>query len=193
MPEMNEIIAEEPAPVENIAEPALSENDVLNENETGAAESAEPSLEEQLAAAQAEAEDYKDRWLRGQADFANARKRMDKERIEWYANATADVLKKLLPVLDDFERALATVPNAFRQDAWLEGMDLVQRKMLGILENFNVIAIEAVGHPFDPNLHEAITQEPAAAYESGVVCRELQKGYKIGDKVIRPSLVAVAE
>lgn len=152
-----------------------------------------PTLEEQLAAAQAEAADYKDRWLRGQAEFANARKRMEKERIELYGMATADVIKKLLPVLDDFERALANVPENIQENPWLEGIDLVQRKLFNILENFNVTPIPAVGQPFDPNWHEAITQEPTDEYTSGHICRELQKGYKIGDRVIRPSLVAVAE
>jgi molecular chaperone GrpE len=74
----------------------------------------------------------------------------------------------------------------------LEGLQLVQRKLIATLENFNVTSIEAVGEPFDPNLHEAITQEPTDEFESGVVCRVLQTGYKIGDRVIRPSLVVVA-
>ncbi|GIK58554.1 MAG: nucleotide exchange factor GrpE [Chloroflexi bacterium] len=186
----NEIIADE-APEAVLNGTAVAENQELTDEE-GTAEAA-PTLEEQLATAQAEAADYKDRWLRSQAEFANARKRMEKERIELYSMATADVIKKLLPVLDDFERALNTVPDSIRDNAWLEGIDLVQRKLFTILENFNVTPIEAVGQPFDPNWHEAITQEPADEYKSGDICRELQKGYKIGDRVIRPSLVAVAE
>lgn len=157
------------------------------------AESAPPSLAEQLASAQAEAEDYKDRWLRSQAEFANARKRMEKERLDLYAMATTEVMRKLLPILDDFDRAMENTPADVAQESWLEGIQLVQRKLQSVLENFNVSAIEAVGQPFDPNLHEAITQEPSDEYESGTVCRELQKGYKIGDRVIRPSLVAVVE
>lgn len=151
------------------------------------------TLEEQLAAVQAEAEDYKDRWLRSQAEFANARKRMDKQRIVLRATATVDVMKKILPVLDDFERAMASVPEEIAENSWLEGIQLVQRKLLAIPENFNVTPIDAVGQPFDPNFHEAISQEPSDEYDSGVICRELQKGYTIGDQVIRPSLVSVAE
>ena len=152
-----------------------------------------PTLEEQLEAAKLEAEDFKDRWLRSQAEFANARKRMEKQRTELYSTATADVIKILLPILDDYGRAMENVPEAISEDSWLEGIQLVQRKLNGILETYNVTPIAAVGEPFDPNVHEAISQEPSEGHESGVVCRELQTGYKIGDRVIRPSLVIVAE
>ena len=151
-----------------------------------------PTLEEQLTAVQAEAEDYKDRWLRSQAEFANARKRMEKQRLDAFSNATANVMTKLLPIVDDFERAMENLPAEISENSWLEGIQLVQRKLLSTLENFNVTAIEAIGEPFDPNLHEAITQEPTDEFESGAVCRVLQTGYKIGDRVIRPSLVVVA-
>lgn len=185
----NEMIAEDAA--EAVLNGAADvENQEVTEGDTAVAT---PTLEEQLAAAQTEAADYKDRWLRGQAEFANARKRMEKERIELYSMAAGDVIKKLLPVLDDFERALANVPENIRQNPWLEGIDLVQRKLFTILENFNVAPIEAIGQPFDPNLHEAISQEATDEYQSGHICRELQKGYKISDRVLRPSLVAVAE
>lgn len=150
------------------------------------------AVEDQLAAALAEAEDYKDRWLRSQAEFANARKRMEKQRLDTYTNATASVIDKLLPIVDDFERAMENLPAEISENSWLEGMQLVQRKLVSTLDNFNVTAIDAVGEPFDPNMHEAITQEPTDEFESGVVCRVLQTGYKIGDRVIRPSLVVVA-
>ena len=160
------------------------------EENQGAAEAL--TLEQQLAAAQAEAADYKDRWMRSQAEFANARKRMDKQRMDAYGNATANVIDKLLPVVDDFERAMENLPAEIEGNSWLEGIQLVQRKLLAMLDTFNVTPIDAVGQPFDPNMHEAITQEMTDAYESGVVCRVLQTGYKIGDRVIRPSLVVVA-
>ena len=131
--------------------------------------------------------------MRAQAEFANARKRMEKQRAETYLNASADVITKLLPVLDDFERALDAVPEEIAGNSWLEGIQLVQRKLLGILDGMNVKLIEAVGEPFDPMFHEAIMQEPTDEYESGTVSKELQKGYQLGDRVIRPSLVYVAE
>ncbi len=175
---------------EAIVEPEVMENGEQPAEEVVPVEP--PTLEEQLTAVQAEADDYKDRWLRGQAEFANARKRMEKQRLDTYSNATANVMNKLLPIVDDFERALENVPPEISENSWLEGIQLVQRKLGTMLENFNVTPIEAIGEPFDPNLHEAITQEPNEEFESGAVCRVLQTGYKIGDRVIRPSLVVVA-
>lgn len=176
---MNEAV-EEP-----IVEPDVAEAE--------AEQAEEPTIEEQLAAAQAEAEDYKDRWLRLQAEFANARKRMDKQRVQAYQNATAELAEKILPAIDDFERAFANVPQQIAEDGWFEGIELVQKKMVGILERFNVTPIEALGEPFDPNLHEAITAQPSDEHESGTVIQELQKGYMVGERVIRPSLVIVAQ
>jgi molecular chaperone GrpE len=163
------------------------------EEEATEEEKEPPTLEEQLADAQAEAAKNLDGWMRTQAEFANARKRMEKQRAETYQNASADVIAKLLPVLDDFERALAAVSDEIVENSWLEGIQLVQRKLENILDGMNVKPIEAVGQPFDPVYHEAIMQEPTDEYESGTVSTELQKGYQIGDRVIRPSLVYVAE
>ncbi|MCB9445018.1 MAG: nucleotide exchange factor GrpE [Ardenticatenaceae bacterium] len=177
----------EPEDVEAVEMEGSGEETAVSEPE------AEPTLEEQLAAAQAEAAKNLDGWMRTQAEFANARKRMEKQRAETYQNASADVVTKLLPILDDFERALSTVPSEIAEISWLEGIQLVQRKLLGILEGLNVKTIEAVGQHFDPVFHEAIMQEPSDEYDSGVVSKELQKGYQLGDRVIRPSLVYVAE
>ena len=175
-------------------EEAGAEQEAIEEAAESEEETAEElSLEEQLAQAQAEAADYKDRWMRSQAEFANARKRMDKQRADAYTNAKADIVLKLLPALDDFERALANAPEAIREDSWYEGIELVEKKLQMVLEGLNVSPVAAVGEPFDPNWHEAISQEPSEEHESGVVSRELQKGYKIGDRVIRPSLVVVSE
>lgn len=160
------------------------------------AEQAEPeelSLEAQLEAARAEAAKNLDGWMRAQAEFSNARKRMDKQRSESYINATAKVVTELLPALDDLDRALKDVPQAVQEHSWLEGITLLQRKLQTILDGWNVKPIKAVGQPFDPNLHEAIMQEPSEEYESGVVTKELQQGYQLGDRVIRATLVYVAE
>ncbi|MFQ5418898.1 MAG: nucleotide exchange factor GrpE [Anaerolineae bacterium] len=163
------------------------------DTETAVPEEAPLTLEEQLAAAQAEAAHNLDGWQRAQADLANARKRFEKQQIEIYGRTLADVVGKLLPALDDFERALENVPGEIADHSWFDGVALVQRKLLTLLESLNVKPIEAVGQPFDPNFHEAVMQEPSDEFESGVVARELQKGYQIGDRVIRPSLVNVAE
>lgn len=183
---------------ENLAAEDVGKNGQTATEETAVSEptdteQAAPSLEEQLEAAKAEAAKNLDGWMRVQAEFANARKRMDKQRQETQQRATGDMAAKLLPVADDFQRAMETVPETISSDIWFEGIQLVHRKLTTILESMNVKAIEAVGQPFDPNCHEAIMQEPSDDYESGTVTRELQKGYMLGDRVIRPSLVYVAE
>jgi len=158
-----------------------------------AAEATELSLKEQLDAAQSEAARNLDGWQRTQAEFANARKRFEKQRAEAYANASADVAVKLLPLIDDFERALANAPATIAADPWLAGVNLIYRKMLAILDEMAVSPIPAEGAPFDPNVHEALAQEPSEAHPSGTVVREMRRGYRLGDRVIRPSLVVVAE
>jgi molecular chaperone GrpE len=169
----------------------------MEEGETGDAEASseveEPSLEEQLLAANEEAAKNMDSYLRAQAELANARKRFEKQRALTYVNANSDLVSKMLPVLDDYERAVDTVPENISEDPWYQGIELVYRKLLGILESLNVKEIEALGTTFDPNFHEALGTEPSDEVESGAVSRVMLKGYKIGDKVVRPSLVYVAD
>lgn len=150
------------------------------------------SLEEQLAVAQAEAARNLDGWQRSRAEFANARKRFDKQRAETFVAATIDLVGKLLPLIDDFERALDSVPAIEKNDPWVTGVALVYRKMLSVLDEMNVQVIPSVGEPFDPNQHEALSQEPSDEHQSGVVVREMRRGYRLGDRVIRPALVSVA-
>ena len=154
--------------------------------------SAPDSIEAQLEQAQADTAEYRDKWMRGQAEFSNARKRMVKQQSETYAHATADTIKKMLPVWDDLARALDNMPAELEGNAWIEGISMAQRKFVTTLENMNVTPIEAVGKPFDPMFHEAIMEEASDEHESGTVSKELQSGYKLGDQVIRPSLVYVA-
>jgi len=161
--------------------------------EEASLEEEEPSLEDQLQEAQDEVAKNRDSYLRAQAELANARKRFEKQRALTYVNANADLVSKLLPVLDDYERAIDTVPEAVSQDPWYQGVELVYRKLLSILESLNVKEIEALGIPFDPNFHEALGTEPTDDVESGSVSRVMLKGYQIGDKVVRPSLVYVAD
>lgn len=152
----------------------------------------EPTIEEKLELAQAESARNMDSFLRAQAELSNARKRFEKQRQMSYSNAQAELISKLVPVLDDFERAIVNVPDSIREDQWFSGIELVSRKLTTILDNMNVTLIEAVGQPFDPNVHEALGEEPSDEYESGIVCREMLKGYQIGTRVIRASLVYVA-
>jgi molecular chaperone GrpE len=145
-----------------------------------------------LAESEKKAAEYLDGWQRSRAEFANARKRLEKQRVEAYGNASFEHVKKLLPILDDFDRALSNVPSEIEENNWFEGLRLVHRKLQSILENLDVQPIEAMGLPFDPHLHEALSLVEADGVESGVIVEELQVGFRMGEKVIRPSLVTVA-
>jgi molecular chaperone GrpE len=152
----------------------------------------EKTIEERLTEAEEAAAEYLDGWQRARAEFANARKRLERERAEAYGSAAVDYTRKLLPILDDFDRALNTVPPTIEEDNWFEGLTLAQRKLRAFLEDLRVERIDAVGQPFDPNLHEALALKEADGVESGVVVEELQVGYRLGNTIIRPSLVNVA-
>jgi molecular chaperone GrpE len=148
------------------------------------------SLKKQLAEAQSKAAEYKDSWLRSQAEFQNYRKRIERDNELTYISLKGDILKKILPVLDDLERALQ---NRSADDAWANGIELVARKFQNILESEGLKKIEALGMEFDPNFHEAISHEPADGVQSGHVIGIVQNGYMLGERVIRPALVRVAQ
>ena len=148
------------------------------------------ALKKQLDENQAQTAEYKDGWQRAVADFQNYRKRVERENGEVYQNAVAGIIKRYLPILDDLERALQSRPD---DRAWVEGIELIYRKLQAILEAESLKRIEAEGQMFDPNLHEAISQEPAEGYESGQVIAIVQNGYMLGKRVIRPAMVRVAQ
>lgn len=152
------------------------------------------ALQKALQEAQAKADEYLDGWQRARAEFANYKKRQEQQNADLRAFATLDLIRKLLPIQDDFERAAKTLPEGIAHMTWIEGVMLIQRKLKLILESEGVKEIEVrKNDPFDPTLHEAISHDEAEGVESGHVIEELQKGYKIGDRVIRPTLVRVAK
>jgi molecular chaperone GrpE len=126
------------------------------------------------------------------ADFANYRKRNEAERAEFARFAKADLIAKLLDVLDGYDRALATVPEELRSQPWVEGMWLVERKLRSILEAEGLTPVDSVGQPFDPYVHEAVAHVESDQPE-GTVIAEHQKAYRLHDRVIRPALVSVAK
>jgi molecular chaperone GrpE len=151
-------------------------------------------LMEQLKQARAEAAENLDGWQRARAEFANYKRRTDAERIEMSANAGADVLARVVPIVDDFDRAAATLPGELKDQPWVNGVMLVYRKLTGLLEQSNVKPIAVVpGDAFDPNRHEAITHEDSADIESGHIIGEVTRGYTLGDRVLRPAMVRVAK
>ena len=160
--------------------------------EAPAAEPAPVSLEAELAQAKAQATEYLDQWRRTAADFSNYRKRMEREREEMSRFSNALLLGKLLPILDDFDRAMATLPADLRRFSWVEGVSLIERKLWLTVEGEEVKPIEATGQPFDPMRHEAVIREETTAHPDGQVVAELQRGYELHGRVLRPALVKVA-
>jgi molecular chaperone GrpE len=148
------------------------------------------ALNQKLTEAESKAAEYKDSWLRSQAEFQNYRKRIERDNEMMYISMKGDIIKKVLPLLDDLERALQNRPA---EDAWANGIELVARKFQNILESEGLKKIEAVGVEFDPNFHEAISHEPSDGTESGHVIGVVQNGYMLGERVIRPALVRVAQ
>jgi molecular chaperone GrpE len=148
------------------------------------------ALKQQLAEAQTQAVDFKDGWQRARAEFDNYRKRIERENSLVYQNATANVIKRYLPILDDLERAMQARPADL---PWAAGIDLIQRKLQSILDSEGIKRIEAEGQIFDPNFHEAISQEQCDELPSGYVVAVVQNGYMLGDKVLRPAMVRVSE
>jgi molecular chaperone GrpE len=186
----SEEVAEEPAAAE--AEPN-TEAEITAEEET---ESPPPevitALQESLAATQAEAEKNLDGWQRAQAEFSNYKKRIERDREQFYKDTTGKILKRYLEVIDDLALALKNRPEEAEGAKWAGGIELIYRKLLTILENEGVKPMEADGHTFDPTYHEAISQEESPDHESGQIIEVIQQGYLLGDRVLRPAKVRVA-
>ena len=181
-------------PGEPEAEKLSQENTApVTEPESGMAPDTFPAVDElqsQLAEAQSQAAEYKDGWQRSVADFQNYRRRVEAEKADTYQIAAGSIIKRYLPVIDDLERALAARPADL---AWADGIDLIYRKLQSILDAEGLKRIEAEGQMFDPNFHEAISQEPSEDHESGQVIAVVRNGYMLGEKVLRPAMVRVAQ
>jgi molecular chaperone GrpE len=153
----------------------------------------ESTLQKQLAEAKAETQRYMEGWQRERADFANYKRRIERETKDASANAALNLLVNLLPIIDDFELAMSSVPQEFQGNPWLNGVQLVQRKFQKLLDDNNITVIDPIGEVFDPIRHEAIATDENSDKESGHVTVTLQKGYVSGDKVLRPARVKVAK
>lgn len=144
-----------------------------------------------LEAAEAQVAEHREGWQRAQAEFINYKNRVQRDQETMRVLMKGDIIKKFLPVLDDMDRALQNRPSD--SGAWVSGIELIQKKLQSILESEGVTRIQAEGQPFDPNFHEAISHEPAEGIESGYVIAVVQNGYTLGDRVIRPAMVRVAQ
>jgi molecular chaperone GrpE len=180
------------------AEPPVEEEKEPQAESADEEEKEEESLDElevlrqELEEAKAKEAEYLDGWQRARAELANARKRFQREQERSYTNAKANTLADFLPIVDDFERALGTLPEELSDEPWLEGIQLIQHKFQALMEKAGVAAIEAEDQAFDPFFHEAISHEPSDTVPAGHIIGELSKGYKMGDRVLRPSIVRVS-
>lgn len=156
----------------------------------GSAAASELTLEKQLAKAQEEAKKYLNNWHRAEADFQNYKRRTEQEREELRRFGNVSVIINLLPVLDDFERAFASLDSHLAGLSWFDGMLLIYRKLRQLLENAGVRQIETEGQTFDPRYHEAVAHVEG---EEGKVISEVQRGYKLHDRVLRPAMVVVGK
>jgi len=157
-----------------------------------ATEAADTTLEEQLEAAQCEARENHDRFLRVAAELDNFRKRKEREIGDLRKYANQSLLKELLAVVDNLERALESGRASGQPEALAEGVEMTLKELLKIFQRFGVTPIEALAQPFDPNHHEAVMQEPSDAYPTNTVIRELQKGYLLRERLLRPAMVVVS-
>ena len=146
------------------------------------------ALKEALGEEKAKAESHLQNWQRTQADFINYKRRSEQEKEEMRGFANSVLICNLLPVLDDLERALSSIPPSLAKLPWVEGIRLIERKFHAVLEAQGVTPIKTKGKPFDPNLHEAAM---SIMGREGMVVKELKRGYKLRDRVIRPATVAV--
>jgi molecular chaperone GrpE len=149
-------------------------------------------LRQRLEAAEAQVAEHKDQWLRSVAEFKNYKRRTETERADMIKKAGSSVLLKLLPIIDDFERAADSVPEEIASHSWWSGTQLIGQKLRTLLESEGVKPIEALGEDFDPNFHEAVMYEEAEG-QDGKVTAELQKGYRLHDHVLRPAMVKVGK
>jgi molecular chaperone GrpE len=164
-------------------------------DEQAEAEEEAPSLKAQLAEAQAQAAEYLDGWQRARAELANYKRRTKAQHAEMVLSANSDLLIRLLPVLDDLQLALdnSSPEDIGAWEEWREGVSLVAHKFAAALEGVGVVAIEAEGQFFDPNVHEAISHEANPDFESGQIIAQVRQGYKLGDRVLRAAMVRVAQ
>lgn len=170
-------------------EPAADEQATVNGQTDGATDGED--LSAQLARVSAERDDFFDQLQRSRAEFINYRKRTDQERLKLAELFTAETLKQFLPVIDDFERAIEAVPASEKESGWVAGISLIYQKLLGILQRAGVQVVESLNQPFDPALHEAVATDPGSTGET--VVEVYQKGYKLGDTLLRAAMVKTGD
>ncbi len=150
------------------------------------------ALQARIAALQQDVQTNLDGWQRSRAEFTNYKRRVTQELADSKERGALDLLAKFLPAFDDFERAVSNVPEDIKEHSWVNGTALILKNMRKVLDEFNITEIDPVGQEFDPNFHEAIGMDDSSEYASGIVTTTLQKGFRSGDRLLRPALVRVA-
>jgi len=173
------------------ADPQAGDETAAEQSDAAGAD-ADAAADEALIELQKERDALKEQFLRAVADFDNYRKRIERERREQSEYAATDVLLELLPILDNFERALQA-PAGGDAEAFKRGVELIHKQMLDLLRKRGVTHVDALGADFDPNVHQAVIHEPSEEHREGEVMQELQRGYKLGDRLLRPAMVKVAK
>ncbi len=135
---------------------------------------------------------YRDQLLRLRAEFDNVRKRNERERLQMFGRATEEAVRDFLPIVDDLERALAA-DTGDAAGSFHQGVEMIHKQMLEVLRRRGVEPIDSIGQDFDPNIHEAVAYEPAAGRREGEIIGELRRGYRLGDRLVRPAMVRVAQ
>lgn len=170
----------------------VEHNQEAEETSEAEGKAAEEAQGAELREARAQAEELQQRLLRAQADFDNFRRRTVKEKEELAQYASSKLVTELLPVLDNFERALAAAQTGSEEQSFVKGVDMIFRQFTQVLEQEGVKAMNAVGEPFNPEFHQAIMQVESEEHEEGIVVEEVQKGYMLKDRVLRPAMVKVS-
>ena len=184
--EVNEEVTEETVEAETCEEAEVCEDKAAKK-----ADKKKAKADKKNEAMQAKIDELEDRVKRQMAEFENFRKRTDKEKAMMFETGAKSVIEKILPVVDNFERGLATIPEEDESSAFANGMKMIYKQMMDELEKLGVKPIEAVGQEFDPNFHNAVMQMESEEFESGMVAQEMLKGYTYHDSVVRHSMVAV--
>ena len=184
--------SEESAETET-AESAEEEQTAEEEKEEGGKLKNFKKKDKKLEALENQKKELEDKVMRQMAEFENYRKRTEKEKATMFEMGAKSVIEKMLPVVDNFERGLASVPQENQTDPIYEGMNLIYKQLMGELDKLGVKPIEALGQEFNPDLHNAVMQVESEEFEEGIVAQELQKGYMYRDSVVRHSMVAVAQ
>lgn len=193
-----EDMADEQSTAENTppAEAPQAETDTSDESANGTTSGEAlidiEALRGELEKLKHESQTNLDGWQRSRAEFTNYKRRTTQELADARERGALDALAKILPIMDDFERALTSIPSELEGHPWMNGTALILKNMQKVMDAYNIEELDPVGEEFDPNMHEAIGTEDSDDYTSGMVTTTLQKGYRSGERILRPALVRVA-